>query len=291
MPYTWILKLKLKDKFREEIEEYFLSLNASISSIDAENNLNTLKPILFETNIFFKDKPNITLIKKYLVNFKINTNKLVLIKKENKEFKFKNNRRLEPISIGRFIFNEEKINLKYNIAKNIIIPAAAGFGTGHHPTTGGIIFILNKINFHKNIKNKDIIDIGCGSGILGIVMAKLWRRNIELIDIDFLAIKTSSYNAKMNFLHNQLNIKIGDGLNITQKQKYDLITINILAIPILKSAYLINKKLKYKGRVIISGILHSQIFMILNKLRSMGLVLEMQYNKNNWSTLLLKKGS
>ena len=52
MPYTWILKLKLKDKFREEIEEYFLSLNASISSIDAENNLNTLKPKLFETNIF-----------------------------------------------------------------------------------------------------------------------------------------------------------------------------------------------------------------------------------------------
>jgi ribosomal protein L11 methyltransferase len=291
MGSIWVLKLKLNDKFREEIEEYFLSLNASISSIDAENNLNTLKPKLFNTNIFFINKPNITVIKKYLVNFKMNTDKLILIKKENKEFKLKSNRRLEPIRIGRFIFNEEKINLKYNIAKNIIIPAAAGFGTGHHPTTEGIIFILNKINFYKDIKNTDIIDIGCGSGILGIVMAKLWKRNIELIDIDFLAIKTSSYNAKMNFLHNQLNIKIGDGLNITKKQKYDLITINILAMPILKNAYLISKKLKYKGRVIISGILHSQIFMILNKLRSMGLVLEMQYSKNNWSTLLLKKGS
>ena len=291
MQYTWVLKLKIKEKFREEIEEYFLSLNASITSIDAENNLNYLKPELFNTNIFFTYKPNISIIKKCLERFQINTKHIFLVKKKNKEFKFQNNKILKPITIGRFIFNERKIDLKYNITKNIIIPAAAGFGTGHHPTTEGIIFILNKINFHKDIKNTDIIDIGCGSGILGIVMAKLWKRNIELIDIDFLAIKTSSYNAKMNFLHNQLNIKIGDGLNITQKQKYDLITINILAIPILKNAYLISKKLKYKGRVIISGILHSQIFMILNKLRSMGLVLEIQYSKNNWSTLLLKKGS
>ena len=94
---------------------------------------------------------------------------------------------------------------------------------------------------------------------------------------------------KKNLVHTKLNIKKGNGLKITQKEKYDLITINILAIPILKNSYLINKKLKPKGRVIISGILHSQIFMILNKLRSMGLVLELQYNKNNWSTLLLKK--
>jgi len=290
MEYTWVLKIKLKDKFREEIEDYFLSLNASISSIDAENNLNTLKPKLFNTNIFFINKPNIHLIKKYLMKFHINTNHLSLLRKENTEFNLLINKRLDPIHIGQFIFTEEKINLKYNITKNIIIPAAAGFGTGHHPTTEGIIFILNKINSYKDLKTKDIIDIGCGSGILGIVMAKLWKKNIELIDIDLLAVKTSIYNAKINFLHNKLNIKKGNGLNMTQKEKYDLITINILAIPILKNSYLIKKKLKFKGRVIISGILHSQIFMILNKLRLMGLVLEIQYTKNNWSTLLLKKG-
>ena len=289
MEYTWVLKLKLKDKFREEVEDYFISLNASISSIDAENNLNTLNPKLFNTNIFFTNKPNINLIKIYLVNFPINTNNLILLKIKNEVLKSQNNKRLKPINIGRFIFTEEKIYLKYNISKNIIIPAAAGFGTGHHPTTEGIIFILNKMNSYKDIKTKDIIDIGCGSGILGIVMAKLWKKKIELIDIDLLAVKTSIYNAKINLVHTKLNIKKGNGLNITQKEKYDLITINILAIPILKNSYLINKKLKPKGRVIISGILHSQIFMILNKLRSMGLVLELQYNKNNWSTLLLKK--
>lgn len=289
MGSIWVLKLKLNDKFREEIEEYFLSLNASISSIDAENNLNTLKPKLFNTNVFFINKPNINLIKKYLINFKIKPSNILLLKKTTEDFILQNNKILEPINIGRFIFTEEKINSKFNIYKNIIIPAGAGFGTGHHPTTEGIIYILNRITSYKNLNTIDIIDIGCGSGILGIVMAKLWKRKVELIDIDFLAVKTSNYNAKINLLHRNINAKKGNGLNITQKQKYDLITINILAIPILKSAYLIKKRLKNKGRVIISGILHSQIFMILNKLRGMGLLLEIQYNKNNWSTLLLKK--
>jgi ribosomal protein L11 methyltransferase len=289
MGFIWILKLKLNDKFREEIEEYFLSLNASISSIDAENNLNTLKPKLFNTNIFFINKPNINLIKKYLINFKIKTDNILLLKKTTKDFILQNNKILDPINIGRFIFSEEKIHSKFNIYKNIIIPAGAGFGTGHHPTTQGIIYILDRITSYKNLKTSDIIDIGCGSGILGIVMGKLWKRKVELIDIDLLAVKTSNYNAKINLLHTKIYAKKGNGLNITQKQKYDLITINILAIPILKSAYLIKKRLKSKGRVIISGILHTQIYMILNKLRGMGLLLEVHYNKNNWSTLLLKK--
>jgi len=289
MKYIWIIKLKLKDEFREQIEEYFLSLNASIASIDAENNSNTLKPKIFYTNVFFTYKPNIILIKKYLLNFKINIKNIILFKNNIQKLNLHTIKKLNPRNIGRFIFTEEKINVEYNINKNIIIPAGAGFGTGHHPTTEGIIYVLNRIASYKNIKTNDIIDIGCGSGILGIVMAKLWNRNVELIDIDLQAVKTSIYNAKLNFLHTKLNIKKGNGLNKTLKQKYDIITINILAIPILKNAYLINKKLKNKGRVIISGILHSQTFMILNKFRGIGLVLELQYEKNNWSTLLLKK--
>ena len=52
MKYIWIIKLKLKDEFREKIEEYFLSLNASISSIDSESNSNTLTPKIFYTHVF-----------------------------------------------------------------------------------------------------------------------------------------------------------------------------------------------------------------------------------------------
>ena len=74
MKYIWIIKLKLKDKFREEIEEYFLSLNASISSIDSESNSNTLKPKIFYTHVFFINKPNLILIRKYM-KLKLNLNR------------------------------------------------------------------------------------------------------------------------------------------------------------------------------------------------------------------------
>jgi hypothetical protein len=108
MGFIWVLKLKLNDKFREEIEEYFLSLNASISSIDAENNLNTLSPKLFNTNVFFINKPNIDLIKKYLINFKIKPNNILLLKKTTGDFLLQSNKMLEALSIGRFIFTEKK---------------------------------------------------------------------------------------------------------------------------------------------------------------------------------------
>ena len=120
-------------------------------------------------------------------------------------------------------------------------------------------------------------------------MAKLWKKRVELIDIDKQAIKTSISNAKLNFLYPFINVKKGNGLNHVNKLKYDIIVINILAKPILTNIKLINKKLDKNGRVIISGIIQSQKFMILNKFRAMGLILELEYKIENWVSLLIKK--
>ena len=118
MKYIWIIKLKLKDEFREQIEEYFLSLNASIASIDAENNSNTLKPKIFYTNVFFTYKPNIILVKKYLLNFKINIKNIIFFKNNIQKLNLHTIKKFNPINIGRFIFSEEKINLERRL-KNI----------------------------------------------------------------------------------------------------------------------------------------------------------------------------
>ena len=66
-----------------------------------------------------------------------------------------------------------------------------------------------------------MIDVGCGSGILGITMAKLWKKPIELIDIDKRSIKTSKANAKLNFVNSFIKVKKGNGLNITIEVQYD----------------------------------------------------------------------
>jgi ribosomal protein L11 methyltransferase len=287
--YVWILKLKLEEKYREKIEEYLISLNATISSLDAENDTNSFKPKVFNTSAFFLKKPKNYIVQKFLENFNIEYKNILLTKVKIKDLFKENIKPLDPIHIGRFTFIEEKNIRNFILYKNIIIPAGLGFGTGHHPTTKGIIFILNKINYRKNIQYKNLIDIGCGSGILGITMAKLWKKNVELIDIDKQAIKTSITNAKLNHLNYYINVKKGDGLKKTIKVDYDIITINILAKPILLSTKLINKKLNKNGRVIISGILKHQKYMILNKLRGMGLTLEIEYIIDNWAILLIKK--
>ena len=62
MDSIWILNLELSNKFREGIENYLISMNATITSLDAGNNANELKPVLFNTSAFFIKKP-----KKYII--------------------------------------------------------------------------------------------------------------------------------------------------------------------------------------------------------------------------------
>jgi ribosomal protein L11 methyltransferase len=279
--FIWALKLKLDNEFRENVEEFLISQKATITSLDSENRSDTLQPESYNTYAFF--------IKKLLLDFKINPKTSILKKIKIKDIYKNNITPLNPIAIGRFTFLECKNLTNFNIHKNIIIPPGLGFGTGHHPSTRGIIYLLNKIYLKKYIKNINLIDIGCGSGILGITMAKLWKKKVELIDIDKQAINTSVSNAKLNFLDTFINVKKGNGLNKTNKLKYDIIVINILAKPILTNIKSISKKLDKNGRVIISGLIQDQKFMILNKLRLMGLILELEYKIGNWVSLLIKK--
>ena len=289
MKFIWALKLKLDNEFRENVEEFLISQKATITSLDSENRSDTLQPESYNTYAFFVKKPTDIFIKKLLLDFKINPKTSILKKIKIKDIYKNNIKPLNPIAIGRFTFLECKNLTNFNIHKNIIIPPGLGFGTGHHPSTRGIIYLLNKIYLKKYIKNINLIDIGCGSGILGITMAKLWKKKVELIDIDKQAINTSVSNAKLNFLDTFINVKKGNGLNKTNKLKYDIIVINILAKPILTNIKSISKKLDKNGRVIISGLIQDQKFMILNKLRLMGLILELEYKIGNWVSLLIKK--
>ena len=144
MNSIWVLKLELSNKFREVIENYLISMNATITSLDAENNANALKPELFNTSAFFIEKPKKYIIKQLFLNFNIKPQEVVLKKVKIQDI-HNNSQSLDPINIGPFNFLENKNLTKFIISKNIIIPAGLGFGTGHHPSTKGILFVLSKI--------------------------------------------------------------------------------------------------------------------------------------------------
>ena len=68
MNSIWLLKLKLSNKFREGIENYLISMNATITSLDAENNPNELNPELYDPSAFFIKKPEKYIIKQLFLN-------------------------------------------------------------------------------------------------------------------------------------------------------------------------------------------------------------------------------
>ena len=282
----WVLEIKTTNKKREIIEKFLLKLNSSIYSSEIKPLKKSLKLKIFNTKAIFYEKPQINKIKDFL--FKLDKKYFnIKFKKEKFLLKFKNNI-LPPKRIERFNIIEIKNINNFNIYKDIIIPAGAGFGTGHHPTTEGIIKVLNKIYFNKKLRVNNIIDIGCGSGILSIIMARLWKCKIEAIDIDKLAIKTSMQNAEINMVKNNINIKKCLFQNKSKKNRYDLIVINILAIPIIEMAKDIKLRLNKNGKVLLSGILNTQIHMICNKFRKFGLIIDKYYTIENWAIILLK---
>lgn len=282
----YTLKIKTSLENREKIENIFLNFNASTSSINLNSKYEYTHSSKFITKAIFYNKPNLKKIEIQLSKIvkKINNLKLV---KEVHEVNY-NYPILAHKVIGKYYISENKNNNNFFINKNIIIPASTGFGTGHHPTTEGIIQILNKIKYLKKSKTKNIIDIGCGSGILTIILAKIYKLKIEGLDIDKLAINAAKSNIKINLVNYNTFIYKGSFTKKTLQNNYDLIVINILARPIMDMAINISNKLNKNGRVILSGILNTQIFMVANKFRKFGLIIDKNILINKWAIIILK---
>lgn len=138
-------------------------------------------------------------------------------------------------------------------ALNLKLDPGLAFGTGSHPTT---YLCLNQLS-SSNLKEKTLLDYGCGSGILAIAAAKMGIKSGVGVDIDTDAITCSKQNATINKVHSSLEF-------ITPKEfsnsvgKFDFIVANILANPLKILAPLFANRCSADGKVILSGILNSQ---------------------------------
>lgn len=174
----------------------------------------------------------------------------------------------------------------YNGSDNEIvinIDPSMAFGTGTHGTTSLCIELIE-----KHIKKDDnMLDIGCGSGILMLVSKKLGAKTVTGIDIDKNCYNVVCDNFKKNNINSEYNILIGNLVD-NIKEKYDLVVSNILVDVLEKLLSDIQKVLKNDSIVIFSGILKEKEEKFLEKVSKIGLNLLDKSYKNEWVGLVFK---
>ena len=166
----------------------------------------------------------------------------------------------------------------------INIDPGMAFGTGGHETTSLCIK-----NLEKYVKPHDnVIDVGCGSGILSIAASYLTDGSLKAVDLDKLAVDVSRENFALNNLENRIEVEEASLLT-KETKKYDVIVANILAHIIelmLEDAY---KLLEDGGYFITSGIIKDKKDELLEKMLKQGFKLVEETSDNEWYSFVATK--
>ena len=137
-------------------------------------------------------------------------------------------------------------------AVNVMLDPGLAFGTGTHPTTSLCLQWLDSLD----LKDKTVLDYGCGSGILAIAALKLGAKSVIGVDIDPQALQASRDNAERNHVSEQLSLFLAKDLPANLEA--DIVVANILAGPLKELEPNIEILVKPNGLVGLSGILATQ---------------------------------
>ncbi|OEJ66198.1 50S ribosomal protein L11 methyltransferase [Magnetovibrio blakemorei] len=194
-----------------------------------------------------------------------------------------------PIDAGRFFIYASHVDERPLPGRiPMRIDPGAAFGTGTHATTSGCLQAIEDLGRRHRFRAP--LDVGTGSGILAIAMAKLWKLPVLGTDIDPTAVRVAGENAVLNGVANLLDFRVGAGFKpISEFARFDLIVANILARPLTAIAPDLARRLSPKGYAVLSGLIVRDERFVLGPYLAQGLVLKRRYVRNGWLTLVLKK--
>jgi len=160
------------------------------------------------------------------------------------------------------------------------------FGTGTHETTRLCAVMLDEI-----IKGGEkVLDLGCGTGILGIIAAKLGAFNVTCADIDESACKTAAENIRNNKVDSKVTIVHGS-LNDIKPERYDIIVINIITDVILSLLPLLDTYCTNETNIVLSGIIRDRKSDITGAVTKLGYHIKQELFDGEWMAVRICTGS
>ncbi|MCR4660870.1 MAG: 50S ribosomal protein L11 methyltransferase [Clostridia bacterium] len=187
----------------------------------------------------------------------------------------------KPIEIGKFLIVPKWINFTKEGLIKIIIDPGMAFGTGTHESTRMCLKLLSSTDLYQ----KDVIDVGTGSGILGIAAIKSGSKFCYMCDIDEIAVKAADENLKNNGITNNYILENSSLLESNVVKKSDIVIGNLTAniLKLLQKEIL--SVIKEEGIFICSGIINEYKDEIIDIYSNIGFKLVDSLNEEDWNAL------
>ncbi len=172
----------------------------------------------------------------------------------------------------------------------LVIEPESSFGTGHHPTTYMMLEALLQMEENGSIKNKHVLDMGCGTGVLAILAAKMGAAiPVHALDNDRRAVNSCRENARRNRIAHKIIVKQGDA-SLVQRNRYGLILANIHKNILADEMDTLSNGLGPEGgHLLLSGFYLPDVPVLMNAANRNGLTLVARKEKEEWVLLHLRK--
>lgn len=278
-PDFWQLTVTLPFEQTDAISDIFEEEALTVSMEEAVSDGS-----LWRLDILFAGEPEAYLLVQLPSDLSFELTPLI-----QKDWVSESQKMLPPVDAGRFYIHGSHDTPHPAVSRHdLVIDAGRAFGTGLHETTYGCLLALHDLR--KSRKFTNALDLGCGSGVLALAIAKAWGKPVLASDIDLAAVSVTRDNARKNHLAPFITAVQAAGMQSRTLQKsapYDLIVANILAWPLVKMAPNISNALSARGVLVLSGLLKTQEVMVSRAYLQQGLRLKRGYNIGSWSALVL----
>lgn len=197
----------------------------------------------------------------------------------------------KPVRIGERLVIKPSWELYEAAPGDILLELDPGmaFGTGTHATTRLCLELLEKLVYRENAlqANKNVLDVGCGSGVLGIAAALFGAEKVVAIDIDPIAIAVTAENAAINSVGHIVSASETPLAEVAGT--YGAVLANILAEELVKMGSLLTDRVAAGGFLILSGILTEREAFVIKGFSHLPLQLHSVTSLEEWCCIVFRK--